>query len=178
MIINKVSELRKEKNITQGQLANELGVSRQTIISLEDNKSNISLYFAMKISKFFNKPIEQIFIQKDMINYFNNKATTVEGIRQLYGKNTIIIKGTIVFRCSTEVLEEGPECLLNFELPKYGKMKKFVVINDKVYELIATRDYNNRNDIVKHTIGEMVDINPNCINFNAKAWNHKDRKSQ
>ena len=72
MIINKVSELRKEKNITQGQLANELGVSRQTIISLEDNKSNISLYFAMKISKFFNKPIEQIFIQKDMINYFNN----------------------------------------------------------------------------------------------------------
>ena len=74
MIINKVSELRKEKNITQGQLATELGVSRQTIISLEDNKSNISLYFAMKISKFFNKPIEQIFIEKDMINYFNNKA--------------------------------------------------------------------------------------------------------
>ena len=101
MIINKVSKLRKEKNITQGQLANELGVSRQTIISLEDNKSNISLYFAMKISKFFNKPIEQIFIEKDMFNNFNNKATTVEEIRQLYGKNTILIKETIVFRCST-----------------------------------------------------------------------------
>ena len=53
-------------------------------------------------------------------------------------------------------------------------MKKFVVINDKVYELIATRDYNNRNDIVKHTIGEPFDINPDCINFNAKAWNHKN----
>ena len=36
MIINKISELRKEKNITQSQLANELGVSRQTIISLEN----------------------------------------------------------------------------------------------------------------------------------------------
>ena len=45
MIINKISELRKEKNITQSQLANELGVSRQTIISLD---------LAMKISKFFN----------------------------------------------------------------------------------------------------------------------------
>ena len=41
MIINKISELRKEKNITQSQLANELGVYRQTIISLEDNKNNI-----------------------------------------------------------------------------------------------------------------------------------------
>lgn len=174
MIINKISELRKEKNITQSQLANELGVSRQTIISLEDNKNNISLDLAMKISKFFNKPIEQIFIEKDMINFFKNKATTIEEIRQLYGKNTILIKGTIVFRCSTEVLEEGPKCLLNFELPKYGKMKKFVVINDRVYELIATRNYNNRNDIVKHTIGELFDINPDCINFNAKAWNHKN----
>lgn len=174
MIINKISELRKEKNITQSQLANELGVSRQTIISLEDNKNNISLDLAIKISKFFNKPIEQIFIEKDMNNFFKNKATTIEEIRQLYGKNTILIKGTIVFRCSTEVLEEGPECLLNFELPKYGKMKKFAVLNDKVYELIATRDYNNRNDIVKHTVGELVDINLNCINFNAKAWNHKD----
>ena len=108
MIINKISELRKEKNITQSQLANELGVSRQTIISLEDNKNNISLDLAIKISKFFNKPIEQIFIEKDMNNFFKNKATTVEEIRQLYGKNTILIKGTIVFRCSTEVLEEGP----------------------------------------------------------------------
>ena len=52
MIINKVSELRKEKNITQGQLANELGVSRQTIISLEDNKSNISLYHRNQICYF------------------------------------------------------------------------------------------------------------------------------
>ena len=43
MIINKISELRKEKNITQNTLANDLGVSRQTIISLEDNRCTISL---------------------------------------------------------------------------------------------------------------------------------------
>lgn len=174
MIINRISELRKEKKLTQDELANELNVSRQTIISLEDNKSNISLELAFKISKYFKKTIEQIFVEKDMINIFNKKATTIEEIRQLYGKNTIVINGNIVFRCSTGVLEEGPTCLLNYELPKYGKMKKFIIINDKVYELVATREYDNRNDIVKHTIGKQVDIDPSCIDFNKKAWNHKE----
>ena len=173
MIINKISNLRKGKKITQSELANYLDVSRQTIISLEDNKNNISLELAFKISKFFNKSIEEIFEEKDMIDLFNKKATTIEEIQQLYGKNTILIKNNIVFRCSTKVLEEGPTHLLHYELPKYGNMKKFAVINDEVYELIPTREYEDRNDLVKHTIGNKVDIDPSCINFNAKAWNHK-----
>lgn len=173
MITNIIPKLRKEKNITQSDLANYLDVSRQTIISLEDNKCTISLELAFKISKFFNKSIEEIFIEKDMFNIFKEKASTIEEIQQIYGKNTILIKNNLVFRCSTRELEIGPERLLNYDLPKYGQMKKFVVLNNNVYELIPTRDYDDRNDIVKHIVGKKVKIDPKCINFNAKAWNQK-----
>lgn len=169
MIINNIAKLRKDKNLTQSELANELNVSRQTIIALEDNKSNISLELAFKISDYFEKPIEKIF-EKERMNLFNKKIETIEGIKNLYGKNTILIKDNIVFRCSTGVLERGPIRLLNYELPKYGQMKKFIILNNKVYELIPTRDYENRNDVVLHKIGNQVDINPSCIDFNNKDW--------
>lgn len=169
MIINNIAKLRKDKNLTQRELANELNVSRQTIISLEDNKNNISLELAFKISNYFEKPIEKIFEEKTM-NLFIKKIETIEGIKNIYGKNTIIIKNNIVFRCSTQVLEKGPIRLLNYELPKYGQMKKFVVLNNKVFELIPTREYENRTDIVLHKIGKQVDINPSCVNFNDTPW--------
>ena len=177
MIINKLAELRKEKKITQIELANSLKVSRQTIISLEDNKSAISLETAFKISKYFNLPIEAIFMEKEMIN--NKRASSIEEIKQLYGKNTIIIKGDLVFRCSTGELErKHHDHLLNYELPNYGKMKKFIIINNEVYELIPTRRYNDRNDFVKHTVGKKVGIDFSCINFSATPWNEKTRTNK
>lgn len=59
---NNIVLLRKEKNITQQQLANALGVSRQTIIAIESEKYSPSLLLAFKIAQFFNLPIEEIFI--------------------------------------------------------------------------------------------------------------------
>ena len=174
MIINKISELRKEKNITQIELANKLNISRQTIISLEDNKSSISLELAFKISKYFNLPIEEIFMEKDMCFLNNKKAATIEEIKHIYGKNTIFLKGDLIYRCSTGQIEaKYHDHLLNYELPKYGQMNKFVIIDNKVYELIPTREYNDRNDFVRHTVGKEVNIDPECINFNAKPWNEK-----
>ena len=120
MIINKIAELRKKEGITQGMLAARLNVSRQTIISLEDNKNNISLELAFKISNYFNKPINEIWEEKDMVK---DKASTISEIQQIYGKNTIIINKRTVFRCSTKELERGPIELLNYVLPKYGEMK-------------------------------------------------------
>ena len=113
-------------------------------------------------------------MEKDMFNLKNKKATTIDEIKKLYGKFTIIIKDNIVFRCSTGILEEGPIGLLNYELPKYGNMNKFVVINDSVYELKPTREYEDRNDVVKHTVGKKVDIDPNCIDFTKAPWNKKN----
>lgn len=59
---NSIRELRENLELTQIQFAKMLDVSRQTIISLENGKYNPSLPLAFKISKIFNKTIEEIFI--------------------------------------------------------------------------------------------------------------------
>ena len=59
---NKIRELRKERKVTQDDLAMAVGVTRQTIISLENGKYNASLQLAHHISKYFNKTIEDIFL--------------------------------------------------------------------------------------------------------------------
>jgi len=59
---NKIKELRKLNKVTQDDLAEAVGVTRQTIISLENGKYNASLQLAYKISRYFGKNIEDIFI--------------------------------------------------------------------------------------------------------------------
>ena len=59
---NRVEEIRKEKGITQEDFAKKMGVSRQTISSLETGKYNPSIYLAHNIANFFNQTIEQVFI--------------------------------------------------------------------------------------------------------------------
>ena len=62
---NRLEEIRKERKITQEELANVLEVSRQTIGSLENGKFNPSILLAFKISKYFNTTIEDIFIYEE-----------------------------------------------------------------------------------------------------------------
>lgn len=62
---NRLEEIRKERKITQEELANVLEVSRQTIGSLENGKYNPSILLAFKISKYFNTTIEDIFIYEE-----------------------------------------------------------------------------------------------------------------
>mgnify|MGYP001560926671 CR=1 FL=1 len=59
---NHIKELREGRNLTQEDLAKSLGTSRQTIISLEKGKYNPSIMLAYKLSKVFNKRIEEVFI--------------------------------------------------------------------------------------------------------------------
>ena len=58
---NRIKELRSAKSISQEELANAMGVSRQTIISLENGKYNPSILLAYKIAKYFNLTIEDLF---------------------------------------------------------------------------------------------------------------------
>lgn len=58
----RIQELRKQGKITQEELADALGVTRQTIISLENGKYNASLQLAHKIARFFDKTIEEVFL--------------------------------------------------------------------------------------------------------------------
>ena len=59
---NIIKELRKERRISQEELANAVQVTRQTIISLENGKYNASLLLAYEIARYFGKTIEEVFI--------------------------------------------------------------------------------------------------------------------
>lgn len=59
---NRIEELRNEKGIRQEELAKELGVSRQTISSLENGRYNPSILLAYKVAVFFGLTIEDVFI--------------------------------------------------------------------------------------------------------------------
>ena len=62
---NRVEEFRKQNNENQEDLANIVGVSRQTIISIEKGKYNPSILLAFKIANHYQKYIEEIFIYEE-----------------------------------------------------------------------------------------------------------------
>ena len=59
---NRIEQIRKAKNIRQEEFAKEMGVSRQTISSLENGRYNPSIMLAYKIAKYFELSIEEVFI--------------------------------------------------------------------------------------------------------------------
>jgi len=65
-IYNRISVLRKERNISRQELADKVGVNFQTIGYLERNEYNPSLDLAFKISEFFELSVEHIFSTQPM----------------------------------------------------------------------------------------------------------------
>lgn len=59
---NRIAALRKERRLSQAELAEAVAVTRQTIISLENGRYNASLLLAHKIAKYFDTTIEDIFL--------------------------------------------------------------------------------------------------------------------
>lgn len=62
---NNIELLRKSKGMTQQALAATVGVSRQTIISLENGKYSPSIELAFKLARLFEKSIEDLFIYEE-----------------------------------------------------------------------------------------------------------------
>ena len=62
---NKIEAIRKARGIRQDEFARHMGVSRQTISSLETGRYNPSIMLAYKIAKFFDMTIEEVFIFED-----------------------------------------------------------------------------------------------------------------
>lgn len=58
---NNLKEIRLHKNITQAELADAVQVSRQTIISVESGRYVPSVLLSLKIAKFLDKKVEQLF---------------------------------------------------------------------------------------------------------------------
>ncbi len=59
---NRIEDIRKEKGIRQEDFAKAMGVSRQTISSLENGRYNPSILLAYKIAKYFEMTIEEVFL--------------------------------------------------------------------------------------------------------------------
>ena len=103
-------------------------------------------------------------------------ANEIKTIKENYGKNAIIIKDNLVFRCSTEVLEKGPKCLNELLLPKYGKMNIFIVKEDGVHQLVCKEEnpYSNSNLAQYEMVKELSNIDASKIDFDiTKVWNKK-----
>ena len=62
---NNIKQLRKSEGLRQEDMAKILGVSRQTIIAIENDKYNPTLELAMKIARLLRLHIEEIFILED-----------------------------------------------------------------------------------------------------------------
>lgn len=59
---NRIEEIRKERGIRQDELAKAMGVSRQTISSLENGRYNPSIFLAYKLARYFGMTIEEVFL--------------------------------------------------------------------------------------------------------------------
>ncbi|OGK14987.1 transcriptional regulator [Candidatus Roizmanbacteria bacterium RIFCSPHIGHO2_01_FULL_39_12c] len=60
-VTNKVHQLRLKKGITQEELAEKVGVTRQTVIAIEKGNYTPSVILAIKIAGFFRKKVEEVF---------------------------------------------------------------------------------------------------------------------
>ena len=62
---NQIKERREALGLSQGALAKACGVSRQTINAIENNKYNPTLELAMRLARFLNTTVEELFILED-----------------------------------------------------------------------------------------------------------------
>ena len=62
---NRLEEIRKQREIKQEELAEAMGVSRQTISSLENGRYNPSVILAIKLARYFGMHVENIFIYEE-----------------------------------------------------------------------------------------------------------------
>ena len=59
---NRIEEIRRMRGIRQEEFAKAMGVSRQTISSLETGRYNPSIFLAYKIARYFDLTIEEVFL--------------------------------------------------------------------------------------------------------------------
>jgi putative transcriptional regulator len=64
-VINRVREKRTERGLSQAELAARLGVSRQTVISIENGRYLPSLPLAFRLARVFDLPLDTMFSMED-----------------------------------------------------------------------------------------------------------------
>lgn len=87
MITNKIKEYRKNKNMTQEELANELGVSRKTLVLIESGSVISKINSAYKLSLILDETVEELFYNEEY-NFlcFNKQEERFENVANIYFK--------------------------------------------------------------------------------------------
>ncbi len=68
-VFNRIRDFRAQHGLTQDELAQAVGVSRQSIISIERGRYTPSLYLALRFAKFFNCSMDELFKLKQEDHY-------------------------------------------------------------------------------------------------------------
>ena len=85
MIINKIKEFRKIKNLTQDDLAKELGVTRKTINQIESGNVLPKIDVVYKLSIILGATVEQLFFNKDYSEHYTKyQEESLEKIASVY----------------------------------------------------------------------------------------------
>lgn len=107
----------------------------------------------------------------------NEMVSDVKDIRANFGKCAIIIKGNIIFRTSTQTTEKAPSSVNDLYLPNYGKMRKFVVREDGVYEIV-TKAEQKGTEFAQYELSDKVLIDASNIDFSLESVWNKAKKSE
>ena len=94
---NRIEEIRKARGIRQEDFAKEMGVSRQTISSLENGRYNPSIMLAYKIAKYFGMTIEAVFIfdEEEQKQEILKRAHSVRSEKEIYTLVTNLANGGV-----------------------------------------------------------------------------------
>lgn len=149
-VATRLKRFREHSNVTQGELADLLGISRQSVISLENSKCIPSVALALKIARLFDMPVEFIF---DVENSNEDNEKTKKGdsmpkdltpwspLREIMSMRESLDKffdeptrmGSSVFHPSVGIRETDKELIIEADLPGVREEDVDVEIeNDKV----------------------------------------------
>ena len=143
---------RKEKNLTQEDLARTLGISRQSIISVESGKSTPSLSLALNIAKLFESSIEDIFEFGKNINkpiMFGRKESKMSrdltpwrnfGIGRFFDEDEFEQpKLSSVSMPAVDVYEQGDNVVVETQLPGIDPDNVKIEVTDDVLKIIGEK---------------------------------------
>lgn len=170
---NRLEQIRKEKGITQEELADALEVSRQTVGSLENGRYNPSIILAYKIAKYFNLTIEEIFIYEEDKKWKNKKTQNFWYIGYVIGICGLILALTLKLNESVEIVLSvvfvAIISLSHVKIMHYKMMKKDhtykINMNDERNEKIKDKVNATMAFILMHLMGIIA-----IIAFITKAY--------
>jgi len=111
----RIRDLRKERSLTQEGLADQLGISRQTVIALESGRCLPSLPLALQIADIFNRPMEQIFLWDEAL------AQQMMRVQELVDSERVLLAAEASLPVAVDVYRLGDNLIVDALVPGFSK---------------------------------------------------------